>query len=127
MKQFYLFYLTLFCHTLFAQNWQPLMQKDTLHFKHKDSPFITQTVWVKNFTASNQGDSTFYLNETAHHFINYNYFNGGSSNGVCSQGVATNLPHFLQKQAIKQADSTWLFQSPNVSYLLKPFAALNDT
>lgn len=123
MKQFYLLLLTLFCQAIFAQNWQPLMRKDTLNFKHKDSLFITQSVWVKNFTATNQGDSTFYLNLIGNHFVMTNYPTG--NNYQCSEGIAYNQPHFLQKEAVKRADSTWIFQGPNVAYYFKPFAQLN--
>ena len=119
MKQFYLLLLTLFCQALFAQNWQPLMRKDTINFKHKDSLFITQTVWVETLHVPNTGDTIFRLNETLHYFA-------APNQSLCTNGIATHLPHFLQKQAIKKADSTWLFHSPNVTYLLKPFAAMND-
>ncbi len=124
-KQLFTFvFLALFAH-VYCQNWQPLTRSDIFHFKHKDSPFITQSVWVNNFTATNQGDTTFYLNLIANHFLNP--LSPTSPNYQCMEGLAYHLPHFLQKEAVKQADSTWVFQSPTMSYFFKPFAQLNDS
>lgn len=60
-KSILLLLLSMLSFNLSGQNWSPIVPASKLNFKHTDSAFITNTLWVDS-VKTNGSDAVFYLN-----------------------------------------------------------------
>ncbi|NOX47883.1 MAG: T9SS type A sorting domain-containing protein [Chlorobi bacterium] len=95
-----------------SQNWSPILPGEKMNYRHSDSAYITNTIWVDS-TEISSGDITFYLNVIVKDVPND------------PDIVLRNQPQFLLKTLIKQDNGVFICTDPS-DYLLFTLAGLGD-
>ena len=96
-----------------AQNWSPILTGEKMNYKHSDSAYITNTVWVDSAQIVDS-DSLFFLNRIVKDVPN-------------NQEIALrNQPQFLLKSIVKQAYGIYTCAGP-YNYSILSLADLGQT
>ena len=61
MKKTFTIFSLIITLALNAQNWSPILTGEKMNYKHSDSAYITNTIWVDSAQIVNS-DSLFFLN-----------------------------------------------------------------
>jgi hypothetical protein len=96
-----------------AQNWSPILPGEKMNYRHSDSVYITNTVWVDS-TEISSNDIIFHLNVIVKDIPDNPNI------------VLRNQPQFLLKTLIKQDSGAFMCTNPS-EYLLLTQADLGET
>lgn len=106
----FLLFLLLNLSDLLGQNWFVFPPDQQYTFRHSDSTTITNLIFVDSVV----GDS-YHFNRVV-----------GDCDTCFVPAKLYNRPQFLLKKATRQADETWVLESENEQFLLKPSAAVGS-
>ncbi len=113
MKKTFTILGLLIAFTIHAQDWSPIMTNQKMNYKHSDSAYITNTIWVDSVEIDNN-DSLFYLNRIVKDVPNN------------QEIVLRNQPQFFSTSIIQQESGNYYFASP-FNYFIPTLAGIGDT
>jgi hypothetical protein len=113
MKAFIFLLCTALAAGLTAQNWNPILVNEKMNYRHSDSAYISNTVWVDSSFLLGV-DSVFYLNRIVKDVPGY------------PEIVLRNQPQFLLKQMLISFPGSFTFSNPE-SFVINVLANTGET
>lgn len=101
---------------LLAQDWNPILTAQKMNYRHSDSLYITNTIWVDS-TSPSQWDTIYHFNTIV------------KDHPTDSTRVIRNQSDFLKRYMHRQNEESYMFYDPktNSLFVIMPFATIGES